>query len=428
MSAIWGAVSTDGRSLPAGIAQKMKRSFEKCIIDAFSEYEDEFAVFGCGLQYITKEARHEKLPTVAEDGQIIFTADIMIDNREELLEKLGKSGVNEIIPDGELAFEMFRRFGEDCLNDLLGSYTFAYYDKKNKKLSLVMDAMGNRFLYYRLKDGVIYFSTLAEPILNAAGNDGVNGRWITEFLALDNMAISLGTEESPYAGMLQILPAHIITVDGGQLRKRRYWMPDYTELKLKSDDEYKKLLKDTLKTAVNCVLRDDRVASQLSGGLDSTSVVCYAARELKKQGKTIHTYTSVPEDSYVSNSPAYYVTNEKPAVLKTKEYLENVGCKVECKFLDLPGVNGWDGRTEQMKALEFPYKSTQNLLWITETMRSAYNDGSRILLSAGFGNVSISYSSIETYLNDILRRKRFIEFFRQHRLFSRAYGFGRNKV
>ena len=427
MSAIWGAISFNGNPLPQGIGQRMKHCYEKCVIDAIREYNDADTVFGCGIQFITKEAHQEVLPVTDHENQMVFTADIMLDNRDELLSKLQLDKKASGLPDGSIAYEMFKRYGEGCLNELLGAYAFVYYDKRQRKVSMVLDATGNRCLYYRIKEGVLYFSSLVEPLSEVGGNDGINERWLVDFLALDNLALRTEYEETPYAGIYRLAPRQIVCFDGVRLHKKKYWNPEPSVLHLQSDAEYASRLKEIYKKSITCLLRADKTSLLLSGGLDSTSVACYAARELKKQGKALYTYTSVPEHDYLSKRSAHVITDESESVLKTKDYLESNGCRLACSFLSLSGVNGWDSRNAEMKALEAPYKSLQNLLWIAEALRASYDSGSRILMDAGFGNVTISAEGIGIYLNDLLHKGRLITYFKQFHRFSRSFGHGRKK-
>jgi asparagine synthase (glutamine-hydrolysing) len=70
--------------------------------------------------------------------------------------------------------------------------------------------------------------------------------------------------------------------------------------------------------------------------------------------------------------------------------------------------------------LEFPHKTTQNILWIAETMHSARKDGSRILLTGEYGNLSISLDTASHYFVELLNKKKFITFLREYCLFARA--------
>ena len=86
MSAIWGAIDMQGREIPVNIQNMMRQSFDKCVIDRYEEICSGNVYMGCGIQYFVPEAREEQLP-YTEDG-IFYTADVVLDNREELCKRL----------------------------------------------------------------------------------------------------------------------------------------------------------------------------------------------------------------------------------------------------------------------------------------------------------------------------------------------------
>lgn len=412
MSAIWGALSLDGKRLPEGLAERMKAPYEACVIDAFGVHQSPDAMMGCGIQYITPEARQETLPIVDSERQLLFTADILLDNREELLSMLGWEG-RETAPDGAIAFEMVRRYGEDCLNDLLGAYSLVWYDSASRQAVMVSDATGNRCLYYAIRDQVLYFSTLLSPLVAIAGGRGVNGRWITDFLARDTFAVCTEFEETAYSGIFRLAPRQVVRVSEAGLTKRLYWDPDRSELHLPNDRAYADRLKEIFRESTRCLLRAEKTSLLLSGGLDSTAIACYAGRHLRDRGQALYTYTSVPLEEFTPELEAGRFGDESALVLKTKTYLEAQGCQLECAFIDLAGKNIWDDRLWHRKIMEIPYKSMQNLLWVYESLERAYNDGSRIMLEGSYGNTALSLDGMEMFLYDLIRRKRLLTYLRQ---------------
>lgn len=419
MSAIWGCINLSGGAIPEDTFLAMEQPYHQCIIDRFESISENSVAMGCGVQYFTREAQYEALPIF--NTQCAFTADVLLDNREELMLRLGIDEEGGPIPDGTILCEMFARYGEDCLNDLLGAYAFVYYDKKLNRVSLVSDATGNRCLYYRIHKGVLFFSTLIKPIAQAVGHEGVNERWINDFLALDNLGTITEYEESPYEGIHKVPPRQIVTWQDGSFKKRLYWQPDTTLLQLENDGVYAEQLKELLRKSVECMLRADETGIMLSGGLDSTSLACYAAPILRDRGKTLYTYTSVPTEGYVSTHPKNRVVDESEDVLKTKAYLESKGCSLDCQFISLAGVNIWTSRVAEMELMEMPYKSLQNILWSLEGQRMAGRDGVRILLNGGYGNVTISLNNIDNLFHELLREKKFITYLRQIYRFGRVY-------
>ena len=88
MSAIWGCVDLSGTFVDPDIPDKMSECTKKYRIDQSQSVLFENVYMACGLQYITKESQYERLPIVQDD--IFFTADVLLDNREELIKETSK--------------------------------------------------------------------------------------------------------------------------------------------------------------------------------------------------------------------------------------------------------------------------------------------------------------------------------------------------
>lgn len=420
MSAIWGAISMENKEISKETCGRMQQAYEMYKIDRIEEIQQENVMLGCGIQYFTKESSFEKMPVVEEN--CFFVADVVLDNRSELLEDLdiSESGV---IPDGEILWRMYQKYGEDCLNRLLGSYIFVVYDKKKNTVSIVSDATGTRCLYYRYENGTFYFSSVMEALWKPGEKKKVNERWIADFLALDNLVGITECTETMYQGIYKVEPAHLIKITKNGIEKQCYWNPKPKVLKLKSDEEYKQKLIEIFGEAVRCLLRADKTGMMLSGGLDSSSIACFAAPELKKRGEILHAFTSVPDKEYRSNMSEYNVTDESEKAKKTGEFLENV----ENHLIELKDQDPWTAHYEIQKALEIPYKSPQNLQWLIRGLQEADKLGIRIVLEGGYGNVTISYGNPVAYLDTLLWQKRFLSYVKEINCFGKKYHWGKKQ-
>lgn len=420
MSAIWGIIDLQGKKLQAGISQVFAESYQNCVIDRYEEIVEETVYFGCGIQYFTREATKEKLPVVAEE--IYFTADVVLDNREELYAKLlGSKKTLTEMPDGELLYHIYCDYGKDCLNDLLGAFAFVYYDRKEKRAEIVIDAVGDRCVYYAVQNEILYFSSLMEPLVKLTGA-GLNDRWITDFLAMDHLFMSNEAEETPYKGIYRVAPAQRVIIQEDKIEKEKYWNPfeNFRELRLANDEEYAKAFRQVFCDAVKSVMRGRGDTSiLLSGGLDSNAVAAVVSGYLKEKGEKLYSYTSVPLKDYVVQKNGWDLEDESEAVQKTAEYLGNV----EPTFVSMEGINPWRDRQGELRIMEMPYKSVQNMLWIPECMRRAYERGSRMMLTGSFGNTTISYTDLEVYMNDLYQRKKWITLYRELKIFSKVDGF-----
>ena len=179
MSAIWGAIQLNREKISPSLLEKMEKPFHEYKIDRYEQFTDSSVLMGCGIQYFNKESVIEQLPVMKDN--IYFDADVVLDNRKELLGKLHITDENaDSLSDGEILFRMIRKFGDTCLNDILGAYTFVYYDINDGKVQLVCDAVGNRTLYYKVKDNILYYSSLLEGI-NAVCTSELNDEWFVDF-------------------------------------------------------------------------------------------------------------------------------------------------------------------------------------------------------------------------------------------------------
>lgn len=428
MSAIWGTIDFAHEFESETLAQKMKKPYDHYKLDIIRQYPFENGFFTYGGQYFTKEAKLEELPIAKEQDSAIFTADAVLDNRQELMQilKIEGEGQNNI-PDGTLLYQMLQKEGKQSLATFLGTYAFAYYDRKREELWLVNDSVGSRSLYYYYADAKVYFSTLIKPILVALnGAVSWNQRFFCDYLALNDLTLYTECEETPYQNIYKVAPGQVVILSKDGYRKEDYWSPpSYKKAKKKSDREYQKEFVALFEQCVNSVLRSDKKTGiLLSGGLDSTSVACFASRKLQNNKEKLYSYTSVPEGGYVSKEMPYYITNEKSQVEITKEFLGNL----ECSYLDIKGMNCFDGADKLMEQLEIPFKSLQNIRWFYEAASKAANDGCRILLTGQYGNTTISLGDFGMNFMSLLQQGKVLRLMKEIDCFHRRYQIGRKKI
>lgn len=403
MSAIWGAINFKETEITHEMQTCLRIAFDKCKIDRYEEIIDKNVYMGCGIQYITPESVNEELP-YKSDG-IYYTADVILDNREELCEMAGitKSEKNKM-PDGRILFEVYKNKGKECLNDLLGVYTFVWYDNNKNTIEVVLDAVGNSCLYYTFVGEIFCFSSLMEPLVELKKeNLHLSDRWFADFLGNDSLAMYNDLETTPFEGIYRIAPAGHIVINGDcSIKKDIYWNPyKRKDLDCKTDEDYKKAFLQIWNRAVRDTMRVNKTSILLSGGYDSTAVAAIAAPYLKEKGEKLYSYTSVPVRDFKVDTNSGRCQDESENVKKTAQFYGNI----ETNFISLDDVDIWKTSKEMMKVIETPYKAILNVLWIYDAMKQAYNNGSRILLTGEFGNGTISFSGMKEYANYLYKKK-----------------------
>ena len=127
-----------------------------------------------------------------------------------------------------------------------------------------------------------------------------------------------------YKNINQIPPSHSITVKDGRIKLSRYYTLVVEEkLILKSNEEYEEAFKEVFQKAVSARLRTHgNVGSHLSGGLDSGTVVSFAAKELQKENKKLHTYSYIPEEISLIGHLGIIIPMKDPLLKKQSIMLE----------------------------------------------------------------------------------------------------------
>ena len=418
MSAIWGAINLLNEPLPAGLADRMEEGFYKYRIDEYRREETPSAVMGCGVQFVTPEAKNEKLPIKDEKKSIIFTADVFLDNRENLIRQLYRdSKLSAKLPDGDILYAAYLRWGDRFTEYCLGAYTVAIFDYNECKFKLYTDHMNNRCIYYCVKDKVLYFSTIMEAIVKVCPAKH-NMCWTAGAMATISPSIQLFEDMTPYERVYQLGAAKRLEAVSGQRIIHTYWEPEIPKKspRFSKKEDYKGQVRDMVSLCVNSVLRSSgKTGCTLSSGLDSTTVACMAAATLKKTSKELRSYTSVPHPDYKSDKDAFYITDERPGVEAVCKQYDNI----EPTFVDYPYKNALSELERLVPLIEYPSQSMQNLTWLDEIYSKASEDGCRIMLKGQYGNVTLSYGKVLTVVYQKLQELQFVKAYKILRAFCR---------
>jgi asparagine synthase (glutamine-hydrolysing) len=162
-------------------------------------------------------------------------------------------------------------------------FAFAIWDSGRERLFAARDRFGEKPFYYAIgPDYLVFASEMKALFASGLVAAEPNPRAIYRYLALREVDAG---EETPFLGVRSLLPAHSLSYSrrDRRLATARYWDldPD-AHLVLGTDAAYAERFLDLLTDSVRIRLRSDvPVGSSLSGGLDSSSVVCLMKRELR---------------------------------------------------------------------------------------------------------------------------------------------------
>ena len=262
--------------------------------DGAGLWHQESVGLGHRMLHNTPESLHERLPYCHASDRWTITADARIDNREALISLLELGDrPSETLPDSELILEAYIKWGDRCPEKLTGDFAFAIWDRYERRLFLARDRFGVKPLFYYRDRHLFAFATELKALLHLPEiPQQLNPVRIADYLA----SLFEDTTITFYQNILRLSPAHQLQVTPQGIQKQPYWQLDVSQkIYFKSDDEYAEALKEQFETAVQFRLRSAYpVGSTLSGGLDSSSIVCMARDLLLSQGKpSLKTFSAV---------------------------------------------------------------------------------------------------------------------------------------
>jgi len=405
MSAIAGVYLLNGDSVDEKDLKRMNDSMPHRGPDGSGLWHDGSVGLAHQMLWTTPESLHEKLPFEA-DG-LVITSDSRIDNREELLPELGLS---EVVSDSEVILKAYGRWGKSCVDRLLGDFAFVIWDKAKEEMFCARDHMGVRPFYYYYMPGEIFaFATEIKALFAWGVPRQINEVRIGDYL--------LDIEEDKgitfYKDIIRLKPANFIAIKNDDFEELQYWALDpKCEIKLGSDEEYEKAFRDIFKEAVRCRLRSAfPIGFMLSGGLDSSSIVCMA-RKLKPKSNNLDTFSIIfdtlhdcDERSYLEkvindgNLSTHLILGDKAGPLENMEKM--------LWHLDQPSFGG-------------------NLYLYWPLAMEVHAQNVRVLLDGVGGDSTVSHGW--TYITELAGKWQFISLIKEIRIMSRNFAKSPSKI
>lgn len=296
MSAIAGIAILNGQRLAPGAVQEMAHQ-------AFVPGEDDRGVYtgpsvglACRQVHTTAEGPFEQQPVVSADGKRVLVFDGRLDNRRELCSTLGiSSSEARQLGDAGLVLRAYEAWGESSPKHLYGDYSFAVWDEVAHRLFCARDLIGVRSFYYHFDGSRFLFATQLRQLF-VDSRLAASREWDLEFFADFMVHGSSDNVRTPFRAVRKLPPAHIAVVTPQGLRTETYWEPPDQKLLYRTDDEYAEHFLHLFREGVSRQLRcRGPIFSDLSGGLDSPSIVSMAQEIIRESGspRSFHTITHV---------------------------------------------------------------------------------------------------------------------------------------
>ncbi|WP_226645710.1 asparagine synthase-related protein [Mesobacillus subterraneus] len=429
MSAIAGIIHLRKEPVPFEHGRSIMKGLEKFPADDIQVWHKHNAFIGNHAQWITPESVGEQQPFYDSERQCVITADAIIDNREELFEKLQvERSKQKHMPDSQLILLAYYKWGEESPKHLVGDFAYMIWDERNQKLFGARDFSGSRTLYYYKDDNRLAFCTTIMPLFNLPGvKKELNEEWMAEFLAIPVNFESVDPSSTTYKQIEQLAPSHSISVKDEKVILSRYCylMEGNKELKLKSDEEYEEAFRDVFQKAVKSRIRTQHsVGAHLSGGLDSGSVVSFAAKQLKQENKKLNTFSYVPVKGFRDWTHKSRVADESTYVKATVNHVGNI----HDHYYSFSERSPFTEIDDWLETMETPYKFFENTFWLRGMYEKAQEKKVGVLLNGQRGNWTISWGPVLDFYADLFKKFRLISLYQEMNQYSRNIGVQRSKV
>ena len=269
----------------------------------------------------------------ALEDEIAF--DGVIYNSEELKRELRGRGVKFTKGDAlEICLKGYREYGGDFFRKINGAFALALWDGKKRRTVLCRDKIGIKPLYYTRIKNKIFFGSKIQDVLEKSGIDAVvTKEGLCEIFALGP---AKSRTNNIFQHIEEVLPAQYIVFESGKTEKSRYWQLEshvHEDTFPETVEKTAWLIKDAVKRQMQA---DVPICTFLSGGIDSSLVTAICAKELKKQGQQLDTFSFDFEGNQkYFKANAFQPSQDRPWVEKMVQYAGTKHRYLECDNEDL---------------------------------------------------------------------------------------------
>lgn len=303
MSAIGGTFSRTGAPSDRSILASLSRSLRQTGPDGEHFAGSASVSMLYRPFHIERDSRLSVQPVETSDGSLLSWAG-RLDNETDLRHALAED-LQEGAGTATLVLAAYRKWGCDAFARLIGDFALALWDAPEQRLILACDSMGRCPLYYHVTPERVAWSSRARALHAALGLPlAFNKEYIAHYF------VNRPSVHSPFAGIETVPGGHALVVDRASAKLVRYWSFDPgKQIRYRSDEEYEAHFNELFREAVACRMKaEGPVFAELSGGLDSSSIVCAADRLLaggETESRELHTVSYVFNRSTTSDERQY---------------------------------------------------------------------------------------------------------------------------
>ncbi len=304
MSIIFGLLESAGSTIDRHRLFDLSKSTNRYALDGTFVVAN--GRIGMAFQpFHTHERSRLECQPVSDNRGNMLTLDGRLDNHSDLRQLLDIDDPN--IPDSGIVLSAFQRWGEACFSRFVGDWAVALWSGKNQSLYLARDHAGTRTLFYELsRDRVLWSTYLETFVLNQRARP-LEERYAAAYLG----SVPIG-DLTPYQEIRSVRPAHFVVLYENTFQQKPHWCwtpPD--KIHYRCQQEYEEHFLFLFKQSVQRRTGPGApILAQLSGGMDSSSIVCMSDHICKSDrrgpGELIDTLSFYDDTELNWNEKPYF--------------------------------------------------------------------------------------------------------------------------
>jgi len=368
--------------------------------DDEGEYDDKTVSLGHSRLSIIDLSPKGHQPMCNEDETIWLTYNGEIYNFFEIKEDLIKAGhIFKSHTDSEVIIHAYEQYGMECLNRFNGMWAFCLYDKKRDLLILSRDRFGVKPLYYHIAEGKIIFSSMISALLTHKVERKPDMSVIMEYLAFNLLNHDTRTF---FKDIWSLEPGSFLIFN---LHSTEVSIKKWYQIKKHPAVTVPELTQLFIQSVRSRTVADVPIGSCLSGGIDSSAIVC-----------TLDTMINQPFFTYSLIFPGKKIDESR--------YMKEVGkhTKIQQQFTTLSRNNFLNDLPDFIKAQEEP---TTGLSVYGQycIMRLAYENKAKVLLDGQGGDeIFAGYTYYFSYYYfELLKKGRIITLLKEMRSYRKNF-------
>jgi asparagine synthase (glutamine-hydrolysing) len=246
--------------------------------DGEGTWTDAHAALGHRRLSIIDLSDRGREPMLSADGTLVLVCNGEIYNYRGLRSQFVVEGYAfRSNTDIEVILPLYEKYGERCVDHLVGMFAFALWDTRRRRLLLVRDRVGEKPLYVAAKNDRLAFSSEPKGLLTLPWVDRTLNEEAVPLLLVHQ---SLPAPVTMFRGIEQLAPASYAVWENGSLRRERYWHLDFSRRSRLNGRSAVAAYAEVLGRSVegSQTSADVPVGVMLSGGVDSSTIAALAVR------------------------------------------------------------------------------------------------------------------------------------------------------